>query len=148
MSNIYDPISIALNMRPMAFTFVLPVEDPSEKTPGPNKGGYFLSEETRVKMRKLKSLEHALNISKAQRGVSVPGRGNTKGSKRPGIGGVPKGTIPWNVGKKHSEQTLVKIKERALKREKKTCPHCNKSCSPVNAKRWHFDNCKIKKSSS
>ena len=36
-----------------------------------------------------------------------------KGVKRPGIGGVKKGTIPWNKGKKgyklHNEETLKKI---------------------------------------
>lgn len=27
----------------------------------------------------------------------------------------------------------------------KTCPYCKKTCDPSNAKRWHFDKCKMKK---
>ena len=34
-----------------------------------------------------------------------------KGKKRPGIGGVPKGTIPWNKGGRHSEHTKQKLRD-------------------------------------
>ncbi len=34
-----------------------------------------------------------------------------KGKKRPGVGGVPKGTIPWNKGGCHSEETKQKLSE-------------------------------------
>jgi len=26
--------------------------------------------------------------------------------------------------------------------EKIECPHCGKYCDKLNAKKWHFDNCK------
>jgi hypothetical protein len=34
--------------------------------------------------------------------------------------------------------------KRNKKRREFTCPHCQKTCDPSNAKRWHFDNCKNK----
>lgn len=142
---IYDPISEALNMRPIEFNYVIPQENIIPfKVSSPNKGGYFLSEETKNNMRKPKSEQHAKNISLGQKGISVPTRGNPVGTKRPGIGGVPKGTLPWNTNKCHPEETRIKIREKALAREKHKCPHCGILSSPSNAKRWHFDNCKKK----
>jgi hypothetical protein len=48
----------------------------------------------------------------------------------------------WNKGKKHSLETLERIREKAVRRTNITCKHCNMSCSPSNHKRWHGDNCK------
>lgn len=47
-------------------------------------------------------------------------------------------------GKKHSEDTIKKMKESLKRVEKKKCPHCGKLSSPAMAKRWHFDKCKLK----
>lgn len=61
-------------------------------------------------------------------------------------------------GKKHSAEAVSKIKEAAKNRSadyykkigailtsqpKLTCPHCGKIADARNAKRWHFDNCKL-----
>lgn len=45
-----------------------------------------------------------------------------------------KGKTPWNAGKKYHNKPYKKI----------SCPHCDKECIPTNAKRWHFDNCKLR----
>lgn len=42
-----------------------------------------------------------------------------------------KGKSPWNKGK------IM---------EKVECPHCKKMTDKLNAKKWHFDNCKLKNS--
>jgi hypothetical protein len=65
-------------------------------------------------------------------------------------------------GKKHSEETKIKQREKAIgrkqssetiakkaeairgsKREKKHCPHCGKQVAVNGYARWHGDNCKI-----
>ena len=48
-------------------------------------------------------------------------------------------------GKSHSEETRKHLSEKAKNRPKLTCPHCGKQSQPGMAKRWHFDNCKLKK---
>lgn len=117
---IYDPIAKALGVTPIQFDYT-PIKDPEQaKIHSLNTGGYTLSEETKAKMRKPKSQEHRENISKGQKGISVPSRGNTKGTKRPGIGGVKKGTVPWILGKKHSPETIEKIRLAALKRKSRS----------------------------
>ena len=62
-------------------------------------------------------------------------------------------------GKKHSEETIAIIRQKAALRSKEhyrkiaeknsskpklECPHCNKMVDDRNAKRWHFDKCKLK----
>ena len=34
---------------------------------------------------------------------------------------------------------------KGLKMEKIECPYCGKFIDKLNAKKWHFDNCKMKK---
>jgi hypothetical protein len=42
------------------------------------------------------------------------------------------------------QSTINKKQSESLKKlPALTCPYCNKSCNPSNAKRWHFDNCKL-----
>lgn len=48
----------------------------------------------------------------------------------------------WNKGKKHSVETLEKIKVKAKNRKMLTCPHCGKQASGSNYYRWHDNNCK------
>lgn len=51
-----------------------------------------------------------------------------------------KGKEPWNKGKKGCQVAWNKGKEM----EKIECPHCGKFCDKLNAKKWHFENCKLK----
>jgi len=51
-----------------------------------------------------------------------------------------KGTEPWNKGKKGVQVAWNK----GIEMEKVECPHCNKKIDKLNAKKWHFDNCKLK----
>ena len=52
------------------------------------------------------------------------------------------GFTPWNKGKKG----LQKAWNKGLKTKQVVCPYCNKMVDIGNGKRWHFDNCKNKKS--
>jgi hypothetical protein len=51
-----------------------------------------------------------------------------------------KGTEPWNKGKKGVQVAWNK----GIEMEKVECPHCGKKIDKLNAKKWHFDNCKLK----
>ena len=51
-----------------------------------------------------------------------------------------KGKEPWNKGKKGCQVPWNKGKEM----EKIECPYCGKFCDKLNAKKWHFENCKLK----
>ena len=58
--------------------------------------------------------------------------------------------IRGNLGKKFSDATKSKMSEARKKvwEEKRTiistCPHCNKTGTAINMKRWHFERCKEK----
>lgn len=45
--------------------------------------------------------------------------------------------------KTQSNSSNAKRSKSHLSLEKIQCPHCNIKCEPGNAKRWHFDNCKV-----
>jgi len=47
-------------------------------------------------------------------------------------------------GKKLSDEDKQKKSIAALNKKKIICPHCNKILDPGNAKRFHFDKCKLK----
>lgn len=47
------------------------------------------------------------------------------------------------IGKKHSIETIEKLKLRAKNRKKFHCPYCNKSLD-ITSKKYHFENCKYK----
>lgn len=51
-----------------------------------------------------------------------------------------KGVEPWNKGLKGVQEAWNK----GVEMEKIECPHCGKMSDKGNAKRWHFDNCKLK----
>lgn len=85
--------------------------------------GRSKKEETKLKMRKPKSISHRQKISESQKlnGGNGPAR--------------------------HSEETKNKIRESLKKKPRlnKICPHCNKEGGYISMARWHFDNCKEKK---
>lgn len=47
-------------------------------------------------------------------------------------------------GKNHSDEAKQKMRQKALNRKKKKCPHCGGYFSPSTYSRWHNDNCKYK----
>lgn len=49
-----------------------------------------------------------------------------------------------NLGRKHTPEALAKMSAWQIGRPKLICPHCNRASSAGMAKRWHFDNCKLK----
>jgi len=55
-----------------------------------------------------------------------------------------------NLGKKFSEETKSKMSKSRKKvweeksKLKSTCPHCGKTGTAINMKRWHFERCKRK----
>jgi acetyl-CoA carboxylase beta subunit len=52
-----------------------------------------------------------------------------------------KGKDPWNKGKKG----VQKAWNKGLEAKKSECTHCKKMVDKGNGKRWHFDNCKLRK---
>lgn len=83
------------------------------------------------------------------------------GKKRPEQSNIMKGRYVGELnprygkpgtfaGKKHSEESLAKMRQptgpHTKPRELLTCPHCQKTADSSNAKRWHFNNCKFKRS--
>jgi hypothetical protein len=48
----------------------------------------------------------------------------------------------YNV--KLSQEQIDRQRATLMSRPKVTCPHCQKTLDESNAKRWHFDNCKMK----
>lgn len=51
-----------------------------------------------------------------------------------------KGREPWNKGKKGLQSSPFK----GIPLPKIECPHCHNFYDTLNAKKWHFDNCKLK----
>ena len=50
-----------------------------------------------------------------------------------------------NLGRKRSEEQVAKMKNRPQDTMRLNCPHCGKEGDYKNMKRWHMDNCKVKK---
>jgi NUMOD3 motif len=100
-----------------------------EKAPNkfPNRAGLTFEE--------IFGKERAADI-KARQSKNLSGENNPRFGKP--------GTF---TGKKHSEDTLKKMRQPTGKqknpREKVVCPHCGTVSDSSNAKRWHFDNCKL-----
>lgn len=70
-----------------------------------------------------------------------------KGSSHPMFGVTPE-TVPTFAGMTHDEEARKKMRESLAKVKLQTCPHCLKSFRPHLIKRWHGDNCQLKKSNS
>jgi len=69
------------------------------------------------------------------------------GTKRPGVGGVRKGSIPWNKGMTgitHSEESNKSRSETFKNKPITVCPHCGKQGKGNVMFRYHFTNCKNK----
>ena len=69
------------------------------------------------------------------------------GTKRPGVGGVKKGSIPWNKGieqGRHSDESNHNRSITMTNKPIKQCPQCGKIGRGNIMFRFHFTNCKIK----
>lgn len=69
------------------------------------------------------------------------------GTKRPGIGGVKKGSIPWNKGINSTWHTEASNISRSITLKNKSsvqCNHCGKLGKGNVMYRYHFTNCKHK----
>lgn len=69
------------------------------------------------------------------------------GTRRPGIGGTKKGTIPWNKGKLQGSHSDESNKSRSTTMKDKPalqCNHCGKLGKGNVMYRFHFTNCKHK----
>ena len=107
------------------------------------------SEESRKKMSESK--KGSIPWNKGKKGVQIPWNKGLKGEQVAWNKGLKqpiteerreklKGLEPWNKGKKGSQTAWNKGKEMP----KIECPHCGKLTDKLNAKKWHFDNCKLK----
>ena len=103
-----------------------------------NKGitGVY-SEETLKKMRVSKSEEHKEKLrgpkSEEHKQALRENQYDKYGENNP------------MFGKKQSDETKRKISEKNKNQPKIKYPYCEKEGTKGNMKRWHFDNCKLKK---
>jgi len=89
--------------------------------------------------------KHKIGIANSGKQFSddVNKRKGSPGNKN-GMFGVRRcGESAPHYGIKHSEETINKLRISAKNRITSTCPHCHKVVDPANAKRWHFDQCKL-----
>jgi len=80
------------------------------------------------------------------RGENHPMWGRKHNAKtRKKMSEAKKDYVPWNVGKPHSESTRKNISQALKNKPKISCPHCDKVGSATNMMRYHYDNCKQKR---
>ncbi len=117
-----------------------------------------ISNKTRQKMSKSRlgkthSTEAKRNMSKAQMGHKVSKETRQKISKAAKEKEFWKHTMDVktrqkiaqaHIGMKRSNKSKQRMSTAAKNRKKLKCPHCDNICDISNAKRWHFDNCKLK----
>jgi hypothetical protein len=118
-----------------------------------NKGGYKLSEETKVKMRKPKSQAHREALSKnharlsgkdhARWGTTFTHSEETKRKISEAKTGKPHAPLSKESKEKLSKSLLGnKCGVGPHKLKKVQCPHCGKEGHGPNMSRYHFDKCK------
>ncbi len=110
---------------------------------GERNGRYnkIVTQETRDKISKARK-ENPTNLSIEVRKLFSE---NFSGDKNPMYNSHRIGDLNPFYGKKHTDIVKSKMKEKAKNRDRIKCPHCDKIMDASNAKRWHFDNCKIKR---
>ena len=82
------------------------------------------------------------DVHRAKIGVKSKGRIKSDEARKK-ISESKKGNKNWlgkHLSDDHKKKLSFVMKELPLI----TCPHCNKSMTMNNIKRWHFDNCKLK----
>ena len=98
------------------------------------------SEETKLKMRQPKSIEHKNRISETQKANG--GNGPIKHSEetKRKISQSGKGRIVSDATRK-----LTSLLHKGVPKPTVTCPECNKTGSKGPMHRFHFNNCKLRK---
>lgn len=123
---------------------------------GEGRSGHKHSKETRKKMSKsqqgkVMSEEHKRKISECLKGRKHTEEHNRK--MRESLTGRKlseehkKILSKSHQGRKHTEETKNKmsVRKKGISKPKVTCPHCGKDV-PIHLKyRWHYDNCKQKR---
>ena len=113
--------------------------------------GYLIKGERNGRFGKEVSEETRNKISKANKERSSPLKGkvnpNFAGSNNPMYNSKRFADKNPFYGKTHTEETKNKLRELAKNRFKNKikCEFCGKESSIPNHKRWHGDNCKLKK---
>lgn len=86
------------------------------------------------------------HTGETKRKISEAGRGRIQSletrQKRSNTLKALNKTSYWK-GKSQPQEANAKRSLAHLNLSKVICPHCTKSISPQNAKRWHFENCKL-----
>lgn len=101
-----------------------------------NARGSKRSEETRARLPELRTGLNHSEETRAKMSESQRGRKHSEETRSR--------ISESNRGKKRSEEGRSRISEAMKNIPRVTCPHCGKSGSPSNIRRWHFDNCKLK----
>jgi len=84
------------------------------------------------------SAEHRSNLSQAMKKVVRSQEHCNNLSK------ALKGKAAYNKGVTPTDEQIAKQRATILARPKLKCPHCGKETNDGNARRWHFDNCKLR----
>lgn len=71
-------------------------------------------------------------------------KGRYIGSNNPFFGKTHSKEAIVKMQRPKSKEHIEKIKIRLKNEPKVKCPHCSKEMNQLNAKRWHFENCKQK----
>ena len=56
-----------------------------------------------------------------------------------------KGEKSYWYGRKHTDETKIKMRKPKGLQKRIICPHCGKESNAGNYSRWHGDNCKLKR---
>jgi len=129
--------------------YLIAVASPERKTKLSNAGkGKTLSEERKANMRKARanqesrphSEESKLKISEVKKGKPAHNKNiphSEKAKQKMSENSPKKGKPAYNKGKPSPNKGVPK--------PKLTCPHCGQEGGNSQMKRWHFDNCKLKR---
>jgi hypothetical protein len=100
----------------------------------------------RGKWEKPMSEEGRKNISKSRTGISYSEEGKKKLVRNRKKTYEEKGIkpyVPSFSGQTHSQETIDKMKKKALELQCITCKHCGTIAKPGPFARWHGDKCKM-----
>lgn len=102
---------------------------------GKGSPGRKLSEETKSKISKANTGRKYSNEINKLKGLP--------GERNPMHGIHRTGKDSPHYGCNHSDDTKQILSEKARNRLRVVCPYCSKTVDVSNAKRWHFEKCKL-----